>query len=90
MMDNRVGKRVLNKNGIEYTILAIHDDGAVLHGGHDFVVIRDLSYFVENGSWGGGKYFPCFNEEDSYKMLRMSLHYLKYREYLVLDEEENE
>lgn len=90
MVDNRVGKKVLNKNGKEYTILAIDGDSAVLHGGHDFVVIRDLSYFIENGSWGGGKYFPCFNEEDSYKMLRMSLHYLKYREYLVMDDEDCE
>lgn len=77
----RVGKVVKNNNGTYYTILAVMGNRALLHGGFDFVVIDELDYFEESGSWGNGKYFPCFVEEDSYKMLTYALYYFRHRCY---------
>ncbi len=74
----KIGKIIPNANGNNYVVLAVEGDSALLHGGHDFVVIRDLSYFEQSGSWGSGKYFPCFTEEDSYKMLSYALYYFRH------------
>lgn len=74
----KIGKIISNVNGKNYMILAVEGDSALLHGGHDFVVIRDLSCFEQCGSWGNGKYFPCFDDKDSYKILSFALYYMKH------------
>lgn len=85
-METKIGKIIPNANGKNYVILAVDGDSAVVQGGFDYVVIRDLSYFEETGSWGSGKYFPCFDDKDSYCMLRQALHYMKHYSYIE-DEE---
>ena len=87
-----VGEIIKNQNGKQYVVLAkISEDRALIHGGNDYVVIDDLNYFRVTGSWGNGKYFPCFNaEEDSYRMLRRALHYLKHYTYIQDEEQEEE
>lgn len=78
MLETKVGKVIPNANGKNYTVLAVDGESAVLQGGFDYVVIRDLSYFEQSGSWGSGKYFPSFNDQDSYKMLTFALYYMKH------------
>jgi hypothetical protein len=81
MIDTRVGKIIKNNNGTEYKVISVcknDKERALLHGGYDFVVINDLSCFEEVGSWSGGKYFPCFSDEDSTYTLFSALKYLNY------------
>lgn len=89
-METKIGKIIPNANGKNYVILAVDGDSAVVQGGFDYVVIRDLSYFEETGSWGSGKYFPCFDDKDSYRMLRQALHYMKHYSYIEDEEEDND
>lgn len=76
-----IGKKIENRNGKQYFVIAqIDDDRALLYGDPDYVVIDSLTYFQETGSWCNGKYFPCFNNNlDSYKTLKEALYYLKHR-----------
>lgn len=85
-----VGKSILNQNGKSYVVIAqMGKDRALLHGGHDYVVINDLSYFKSTGNWSGGTYFPCFNnEKDSYRALYRALYFFKNRDFLNENEEE--
>ena len=78
MLETKVGKVIPNANGKNYTVLAVDGENAVLQGGFDYVVIRHLSYFEQTGGWGNGKYFPSFNDQDSYKMLTFALYYMKH------------
>ena len=88
-METKIGKIIPNANGKNYVILAVKGNSAVVQGGFDYVVIRDLNYFEQSGSWSSGKYFPCFDDKDSYRMLRQALHYMKHYSYIE-DEEEND
>ena len=88
-METKIGKNIPNANGKNYVILAVDGNSAVVQGGFDYVVIRDLDYFEQSGSWGNGKYFPCFDDKDSYRMLRQALYYMKHYSYIE-DEEEND
>ena len=81
MNELKVGKQIQNQNGKVYTVLACRGERALLVGGWDYVVINDLSYFMESGSWGGGKYFPFFEDEKSADMLDHALYYFNNREY---------
>ena len=88
----KVGKQIKNNNGKVYTVLAVKGERALLVGGWDYVVINDLSYFEETGSWGGGKYFPFFVDEDSSKMLDVAFYYFnnyEYGSYMSKDETED-
>ena len=76
-METKIGKIIPNANGKNYVILAVNGNSAVVQGGFDYVVIRDLDYFEQSGNWGNGKYFPCFDDKDSYKMLNFALYYMK-------------
>ena len=81
-MDNiKVGKQIKNQNGKVYTVLAVRGERALLVGGWDYVVINDLSYFEETGSWGNGKYFPFFVDEDSAKILDVAFYYFNTYSY---------
>lgn len=77
-METKIGKIIHNANGKNYVILAVDGNSAVVQGGFDYVVIRDLDYFEQSGSWGNGKYFHCFDDKDSYKMLNFALYYMKH------------
>ena len=81
MNELKVGKQIQNQNGKVYTILACKGERALLVGGWDYVVIDDLSYFEETGSWGGGKYFPFFEDSRSIEMLDRALYYFNNRSY---------
>ena len=74
-----VGEIIKNQNGKDYVVIAqVGEDKALLHGGHDYVVINNLSYFRVTRSWCGGTYFPCFNDsKDSYSVLSNALTYFK-------------
>ena len=88
-----VGKQIQNQNGKVYTVLACKGERALLVGGWDYVVIDDLSYFMESGSWGGGKYFPFFEDENSTEMLAKAFYYFNnytYGSYISKDEDEDE
>ena len=74
-METKIGKIIPNANGKNYVILAVDGNSAVVQGGFDYVVIRDLDYFEQSGSWGNGKYFPCFEDETSGKQLKKALLY---------------
>lgn len=93
-MKSYVGKTLINANGKEYVVLAQNGERALLMGGQDFVVINDISYFAESGSWGGGKYFPHFyDESQSVKSLDRALYFFNhyyYGEYEKDEEEINE
>ena len=83
MIETKVGKTIKNNNGKEYRVIALNKnnkDRALLQGGNDFVIIDDLSYFQQKGSWGGGEYYPCFNDEDSSHTLLTALKQLNYNE----------
>lgn len=87
----KVGKQINNNNGKTYTVLAVRGDRALLVGGWDYVVINDLSYFEETGSWSGGKYFPFFVDEDSAKMLDVAFYYFnEYKLGYYTDRKEDE
>ena len=73
--DTKIGKVISNKNGKDYTLLAMKGDRALLHGGFDYVVIEELEYFEKTGYWGNCKYFPCFEDETSGKQLKKALLY---------------
>ena len=81
MTELKVGKQITNQNGLVYTVIACKEDRALLVGGHDYVVIRDLSYFMETGNWGGGKYFPFFEDNNSATMLNRALYYFDNYDY---------
>lgn len=82
-----IGKQIQNNNGKLYTVIACRGDRALLVGGHDYVVISDLSYFVESGSWGGGKYFPCFDDDTSGEVICRALYYFNTYEYGSYEDE---
>ena len=70
-MDNKitVGSTIRNKNGLDYLVLAIKDDIALLYGDMNFLVAFDLSYTPYGYRWGGGAYFGCniFGAVEKYK-----------------------
>ena len=92
MTELKVGKQIQNQNGKVYTVLACKGERALLVGGWDYVVIDDLSYFMENGSWGGGKYFPFFEDARSVDMLDHALYYFNNFDYgrYQAEEQDNE
>lgn len=77
----KVGKQIQNQNGKTYTVLAVKDDRALLVGGWDYVVIDDLTCFINSGSWGNGRYFPFFEDKNSIDMLDRALYYLNNYTY---------
>ena len=83
MNDIKVGKQIQNQNGKIYTVLACKGERALLVGGWDYVVIDDLNYFMESGNWGGGKYFPFFEDDKSIEMLNQAFYYFNNYEYGV-------
>ena len=90
-MKSYVGKSIMNANGKEYMVLAQIGEREVLMGGQDFVVINDISYFAESGSWGGGKYFPHFYAENqSVKSLDMALYFFNHYCYGKYEKDEEE
>ena len=81
MNELKVGKQITNSNGTIYTVIACKNDRALLVGGWDYVIISDLNYFESTGSWGSGKYFPFFEDDNSISTLDQALYYFNNYEY---------
>ena len=77
-MEDNLNFQIGNNNGIIYTVICQDGDNAILSGGNDYVVIRDLSNFRKLHSWCGGEYFPHYHDSEwQIKQLQAALDYFK-------------